>query len=89
MDANHANSSPRWRLFLLLISRLALRLAEQQKRMGRHQLVFHDVERKAEELAKAKHNGVVRIRFQASYYDELLGTWQVACQHSKPVHDQS
>lgn len=43
----------------------------------------------AEELSKTKHNGVVRIRFQASYYDPMQGRWKQAFAHSTPIHDQS
>lgn len=45
--------------------------------------------KKAEELAKVKHNGVVRIRFQASFLDPQENKWKVAVNHSQPVHDQS
>ena len=45
--------------------------------------------KKADELVKIKHNGVVRIRFQASFLDPQENMWKVAVAHSQPVHDQS
>ena len=57
--------------------------------MNRPDRVVHDVDKKAEELAKAKHNGVVRIRFEASYFDDRLHIWQISSRHSNSVHDQS
>jgi len=48
-----------------------------------------EIEKKCEELTKVKHNGVVRIRFQASYFDEMTQQWHIAVAHSTPVHDQS
>ncbi|XP_067945820.1 nuclear factor NF-kappa-B p100 subunit-like [Watersipora subatra] len=63
-------------------------ISDHEKKLNLQNRMVTDIKAKADELAKCKHNGVVRIRFEASYFDPLLNAWQVAAKHSISVHDQ-